>query len=244
MGIRQSFDLICGIRGLPLDTEGSLRAQETFTSYPCFVPRLEDFTPLWEADDHVITLPEPERIQAEDIPKIKHAEFIRHMRGYQTYEKLNRKKLGDVFFWPSSDEGYGEGIAGYKIQDGPYADDLTYAFVSLDEKYAQNGFQALPTLSLEESGGPDTMALKRFLQQAPKNREIAFSRDYWRADAERGRMLERINRKKREFKNNQLYAFFTFEFEGLADVTMALFNYIGIRARRRDLRLMLVWHWS
>jgi hypothetical protein len=60
----------------------------------------------------------------------------------------------------------------------------------------------------------------------------------------RGISLRTINRQKQLIRDGHLYQHFRIETDDILATTMWIFNWMGLRVRKRDLGLMLCWHWS
>jgi len=269
MGIRPHIHLICGTDTFPVTADGEPIISPIWDgNYPCYSPPagVESITE-WSYWTH-IPLPECPDLTETDMYAMSHQELMEAGNRRFLRSVLERKttkgalEADSIIFRGDNEYNENAGVIGYKVDELPYNSDMTWAWLSLhpDMMERRGGCLPLPTLSLEQADGPASDSLRFYLnlvRKRPGYKELTTTRKFWNT-AEMSRFafgredeirrkhaqLREINRKKREFRNGQVYPNFMAELPGWLDITMYLFNWIGFHVRRRDLRLLLVWTWG
>lgn len=244
MGIRPSFQLMCGIHNFPVDTDGYPIVSAAGAAYPCFVPTNE--YPLWERSDEEIPLPALPTsqeftaiIDSRDELEIQYWMKRKMLHDRLTTRDGNPKKVEDLFEWNSGEYGTA-GLYGTSIGDyiGASQDDFRYGLASLDEKYHESGYELLPSMGLDDFRGYLGERLSKLIFEKQHFPE-AVTRDYLKKIN-----LHELNQLKRDIRNKQCYQFFRMEFDTHADTAMWVLRHLGFQIHRRDLHLIMKWEWS
>jgi len=149
---------------------------------------------------------------------------------------------------PDNDDA-AAGVIGYVVDRLPYDDTMAYAFgtiyPAISQKFA--GHAILPSIPLDQAGSADSLFLRFLIEQASSDPTFyaqMLKRSHWREVQRRGISLRTINRQKQLIRDGHLYQHFLIETDPILATTMWIFNWMGLRVRKRDLRLILCWHWS
>lgn len=225
MTIRPHMQVIYGIRTLRVRRGRVIDpryqpSQETLRT----VGRLEAWlwqecdVPLLPLQGELVALPcrseEIEANQAATLGRFLSDEDGRPRRGNQ------------VLYWNT--ERASPRLIGFKLPDTIFANDVLWALVSRHPAYQRTGAHLLPSAPLAPFY---ERALRQFRSGARNPRSEP-------------KIFHTVNRAKILARNGQHYPYFEDLVPDYLVVTSWLFAWVGLRVRRRDLRLMLSVVWN
>ncbi len=220
-------------------------------TYPCYCPPA--------GVPPIIEWGYPTPVPLPDCPDIPEALFSR-MNQWDIMAAGNRRfmrsvlerkvhngvlEAARVLFCGDNEYNQHAHVIGYRVDEIPYDNDMAWAWLSLHpEMMEMGGYLLMPSLSLEQADGSASYRLREYLALLKRDgfKEVSLTRNFWRG--ENRDALREVNRKKREFRDGQVYPNFLMQFPGWLNIAQYLFKWMGLHVRNRDIHLMLVWTWG
>lgn len=235
MGIRPHFQLICGINNLKLKDNLIVDRRYKHSKET----GAENHS--WWAETKIKDLIKDREIQ-KPKDKVSFREELAD-ENYKRFIKTNQdKNIEDLIIF-DPENGVPE-IVGILIDEIPYASDVTYALASVFPKMQKSGYKLIPSIVPPTSKNRNSSGTSAVLQALDNPKTTAKARAKLWAELDDFEK-ENVNAFRERIKNGQNYMFFdSYEFNRYSQEAMIIFDLIGLKVNKSDIKLMLYWQWG
>ncbi len=140
---------------------------------------------------------------------------------------------------------YRKSCIGWVLDKLPYSADSLYLLAKMDKRFYKPGFWIMESVSLADDISDGALWLKLYQDVLKNPAEAKAKPRFDECWTQLKKYARKVNQKKRAVRWNQNYAMgYDLYFPMYVQVAQALFDFLGIKTHRKEMKLFLMWDWS